>query len=562
MLVRLCISNFAIISHLEIGFHPGLNILSGETGAGKSIIINAVNLLLGGRASSDLIREGTDEARVEGLFNVPVKSAIKKMLDKMDIPFDGEVVIKRTMSRKGRNRITINGSIASLNMLANLGPSLISISGQHANQVLLNPDNHLYLLDDFADLVEYREALARRVRELKQLYNEIKHLIAKIARAEERQELARFQVEEIDRAALRPGEDKELEEERRKIKFAEQLFRIAGQCYGILYDNEDAVISQISHCIRELEKGAKIDRALGNAVQSLTAAMAEVEEAAYGLRGYAENAQYDPERLAQIEDRIYLLNQLKRKYGPSLEDVLAYREGLSDAMEGLVQEKDLLAEKEKALEVVREEVNRKARHLSRRRREAAKKLEVAVEEELEELHMKGTSFRVHFVGPEQQDKDGASLPVDQIREEGIDEIEFMISPNVGEPLRPLAKIASGGELSRIVLALKSILARIGSVETVVFDEVDAGISGATADVVGEKLLTLSEKHQVLCITHLPQIASKGQAHFLVRKQVKGGRTQTTIVELDRNGKIMEVARLLAGRQITQRAISRAEEMVH
>ncbi len=561
MLVRLCISNFAIISHLEIGFHPGLNILSGETGAGKSIIINAVNLLLGGRASSELIREGADEARVEGQFHVPVDSPIREMLEKMDIPFDGEIIIKRTISRKGKNRITINGSIASLSMLSHLGPRLISISGQHANQVLLNPDNHLYLLDDFANLGHHREAVAERVREFKQLSSEISRLAEEISRAEERQELARFQAEEIDRAGLRPGEDKELEEERKKIKFAEQLFRIAGECYGILYDDEDAVISRISHCIRELERGTQIDRTLEGAVHSLTVAMAEVEEAAYGLRDYAEGAQYDPDRLTQIEDRIYLLNQLKRKYGPSLEDVLAYREGLSDTMEGIAQKKNLLAEKQKALEVIRDEVSQRAMDLSRRRREAARKLESAVEEELKQLHMKGTSFRVRFGAPVDQNKGRASLAVDQIREEGIDEIEFMISPNVGEPLRPLAKIASGGELSRIVLALKSILARIGSVETVVFDEVDAGISGATADIVGEKLLALSEKHQVLCITHLPQIASKGQAHFLVKKQVKGGRTQTTIVELDRKAKIMEIARLLGGKEITDRAISRAEEMV-
>ncbi len=561
MLVRLCISNFAIISHLEIGFYPGLNILSGETGAGKSIVINAVNLLLGARASSELIRKGASEARVEGLFRVPPSSSIKHILEQMDVPFEGEIVIKRMVSKKGRNRITINGSIATLNMLAQLGPRLISISGQHANQALLSPENHLYLLDDFGGLTTQREILAQGVRQFARLNNEIRALKEEISRAQERQELARFQAEEIDRAAIRPGEDRDLEEERRRIKFAEQLFKSATDGYALLYDDDEAVISRISRCLRDLERAAEIDSKLRGAVDNLKVAMAEIEEAAYGLRDYIDNTQHDPARLEQIEDRIYLLNQLKRKYGPSLEDVLAYREGLSSTIQDLVHNKALLEKKEKALDQIKGDIISKALRLSALRKETARKLEIAVEEELKHLHMKGTSFRVHFGGPSGDDEAMSTFPVDLIREEGVDQIEFMISPNEGEPLRPLAKIASGGELSRIVLALKSILARVASVETVIFDEVDSGISGATADVVGDKLLGLSKKHQVLCITHLPQIASKGQAHFLVKKKVQDGRTQTTILELDRRGKVMEIARLLGGKEITQKAISRAEEMV-
>ena len=561
MLVRLCISNFAIISHLEIGFYPGLNILSGETGAGKSIVINAVNLLLGARASSELIRKGASEARVEGLFRVPPSSSIKHILEQMDVPFEGEIVIKRMVSKKGRNRITINGSIATLNMLAQLGPRLISISGQHANQALLSPENHLYLLDDFGGLTTQRQILAQGVRQFARLNNEIRALKEEISRAQERQELARFQAEEIDRAAIRPGEDRDLEEERRRIKFAEQLFKSATDGYILLYDDDEAVISRISRCLRDLERAAEIDSKLSDAVDSLKVAKAEIEEAAYSLRDYIDNTQHDPARLEQIEDRIYLLNQLKRKYGPSLEDVLAYREGLSSTIQDVVHNKALLEEKEKALDQIKGDIISKALRLSALRREIARKLEIAVEEELKHLHMKGTSFRVYFGGPSGHDEAMSTFPVDLIREEGVDEIEFMISPNEGEPLRPLAKIASGGELSRIVLALKSILARVASVETVIFDEVDSGISGATADVVGDKLLGLSKKHQVLCITHLPQIASKGQAHFLVKKKVQDGRTQTTILELDRRGKVMEIARLLGGKEITQKAISRAEEMV-
>ena len=417
------------------------------------------------------------------------------------------------------------------------------------------------MLDDFGGLTTQREILAQGVRQFARLNNEIRALKEEISRAQERQELARFQAEEIDRAAIRPGEDRDLEEERRRIKFAEQLFKSATDGYTLLYDDDEAVISRISRCLRDLERAAEIDSKLSDAVDSLKVAKAEIEEAAFSLRDYIDNTQHDPARLEQIEDRIYLLNQLKRKYGPSLEDVLAYREGLSSTIQDLVHNKALLEKKEKALDQIKGDIISKALRLSALRKETARKLEIAVEEELKHLHMKGTSFRVHFGGPSGDDEAMSTFPVDLIREEGVDQIEFMISPNEGEPLRPLAKIASGGELSRIVLALKSILARVASVETVIFDEVDSGISGATADVVGDKLLGLSKKHQVLCITHLPQIASKGQAHFLVKKKVQDGRTQTTILELDRRGKVMEIARLLGGKEITQKAISRAEEMV-
>jgi len=561
MLVRLCISDFAIIKHLEIGFYPGLNILSGETGAGKSIIINAVNLLLGARASADLIRKGAEEARVEGMFQIPSTSPIRTILESLDLPFEGEVLIKRIVSKKGRNRITINGSIATLNMLSQLGPRLISISGQHANQILLSPENHLFLLDDFAGLGPQRDDLATQVRKFVNLKKDIDRLEEKISRAEQRRELARFQAEEIDRAAIRPGEDEELEEERKRIKFAQQLIDTAVEGYRVLYEDDEAVISKISRCLKNLENGADIEPRFREVIDNLGGAMAEIEEAAYALREYVENTQLDPSKLEEIEDRIYLLNQLKRKYGPRLEDVLAYRDEVTQAIEHMADDKALLERKRQALGQMSEELISKATHLSELRKKAASRLEAAVEQELKQLHMKGTAFKVYFAGPQQWSEQPERFSADLIREEGIDDVEFMISPNVGEPLKPLAKIASGGELSRIVLALKSILAQVDSVDTVVFDEVDSGISGATADVVGDKLLALSKRHQVLCITHLPQIAAKGRAHFLVKKHVKEGRTQTSILELDQQGRVMEIARLLGGKKITQRAISRAEEMI-
>jgi len=561
MLTRLSISDFAIISHLEIGLYPGLNILSGETGAGKSIIINAVNLLLGARATTDLIRDGAQEARVEGLFQVPPTSELSQVLKGMDIPFEGELLVKRIITRTGKNRVTINGSMATVGVLMSIGPQLLSISGQHANQALLKPDNHLFLLDEFGDLAGERESLSQEVRQFRSLTSEIALLKEEISRAQQKQELARLQADEIARAGIRAGEDEELERERRRLKFAEELFRIAQSSYATLYDEEDAVLPRISRCLKDLEKASRLDDSLGMATEALKAAIAEVEEASYTLREYLDGIEQDPKRLEQIEDRIFLLNQLKRKYGPTLEDVLAYRESISESVDEVDKKKALLAEKQEAMAQVKERMISKAEALSQRRMEVAKNLERAVEKELGQLQMRGTVFRVSFQGPsddEISDPDSLAL---LIGEEGFDQIEFMISPNVGESLRPLAKIASGGELSRIVLALKSILARKASVETVIFDEVDSGISGATAEVVGEKLLELSRRHQIICITHLPQIACKGEVHFLVKKQVEDGRTMTTITGLDKKERVMEIARLLGGKKITEKAISRAEEML-
>lgn len=562
MLVQLTISNFAIIGHLETYFTPGLNILSGETGAGKSIIINAVNLILGGRASSDLIRSGEEEARVEAVFEIPEDHAVNGLLSDLGFSRGRELMIRRTISREGRNRITINDCMATLQMLSRVGTMLISISGQHENQLLLRPENHLYLLDHFGGLSEDRKRLSDAFNSYQSLREDMKKLEKEIEAWDERQELARFQEQEIEMAQLFPGEDAELEQERRRLRHAEEVLQIVNDTYEILYERENAVVSALAHCLKGLERGAEVDKRLAGVKDALSNVRIELEEAAFDLRDFQGSIIVDPEMLERVEERIQLINRLKRKYGSTIEEILDFRDSLSKSVSSLEERRRELSEMGLRMEELIKRLHLRAIELSEKRREVAKHMEQAVEEELRLLDMAGTVFHVKFQGLESLKGDPRDLVSGHLRSDGYDNLEFMLSPNVGEELKPLSRIASGGELSRIMLALKTILARTGSIETVVFDEVDSGIGGATAEVVGEKLRALARYHQVLCITHLPQIASKGNTHFLVRKEVVEGRTQTTIAKLkDEEERVREIARLLGGKVVSRRALAHAREML-
>lgn len=561
MLEQLTIRNFAIISGLETRLTPGLNILSGETGAGKSIIVNAVNLILGGRASMDLIRTGTDEARVEALFSAPEDSPLAGILGGLDIPFENEVLITRTISREGRNTIRINGTMATLQMLSSVSPYLISVSGQHEHQRLLRPENHLYMLDDFAGLSRSRTDLAEQYSLYTGLRGRLDSLDRDIREMEERRDLARFQMEEIQAANITPGEDDRLTGERTLLRHGEEIRNSLRNAYQGIYEKEGAVIAEISRLERGLERAAGLDPRIEPVLKGLLSARTELEEAALQLRELQGLIPMDSFRLEEVEDRIQLLNRLKRKYGPALEDVI--RTGLQAA-----RSMDDLEEKRldrKALEVetigVEKGLLERALDLSRRRRAASLTLKQAVERELSALAMEGTVFEVRFDGGEEPLETGQKGLPAGMGKDGLDHVEFLISPNVGEEIRPLARIASGGELSRIMLALKTILAGNASVETVVFDEVDAGIGGSTAETVGEKLRHLARYHQILCITHLPQIASKGESHFRVWKGVQDQRTEASVSHLGPEDRVREIARLLGGKRLSDKALAHAREML-
>jgi len=561
MLIQLNISDFAIIKHLEITLRAELNILSGETGAGKSIIINAMNLILGGRASADLIRSGCKEASVEALFSFPRNQLLTEMASALGFPFDRELLIKRTIFREGRNKILINGSMATLQMLSRLSAILISISGQREHQLLLKPDNHLYLLDDFGELSDKRLELGEVFTRYQLLKKKINHLEQEIREMEDKQELSRFQIQEIEEAGLNPGEDKKLTEEKKRLQHAEELLEMVSQGYQTLYENNNSAFSLVSQCAKKIEKGIEIDTHLRSIKDVLTEIEIKLEDVSISLRDFQKTIEMDPNILEDVLERLEFINRLKRKYGSTIEDVLQFKNELASLMYNLDEKKEVLSKLIKERQKIERDMIDKAKTLSEKRKKAAKMLEKAVEKELRFLHMKQTKFQVKFDEDPYEGGESKEDIIEKIWADGFNYVEFMISPNIGEELRPLSKIASGGELSRIMLAIKTILARVASVETIIFDEVDSGISGATAEVVGKKLRSLAEYHQMLCITHLPQIASQGQTHFLVRKEVVDDRTQTFISELDHEGRVQEIARLLGGREITPRAVAHAREML-
>jgi DNA repair protein RecN (Recombination protein N) len=562
MLAQLVITDFAIIDSLSTSFSGGLNILSGETGAGKSIIINAANLILGGRASPDLIRTGAKRAVVEALFHLPLQSPLSSLLKEMDIPFNGELLIKRTISKQGKSKVWINGTLATLQMISKIGPHLISVSGQNEHQLLLKPDSHLFILDDFGGLTKDRIVLNELYHDYYSLKEKTVGLKAHLKEEAERRELTQFQIKEIEEAQLVPGEDAELEAEKSQLIHVERLIDIAFNGYQALYEKDESVLSILSVLAKNMDKGVTIDHRLEHFKKQLESAQAQLEDVALELRDFYSQLKDDPKRLEEVEERLQLIKQLKKKYGSSIESILSFKEELSQKEYQLTQKKDELKRFEIQIEEKGEHLLDLATKLSLKRHEIAKEFEKKVEEELHLLDMAGTRFQIKFISNESGgDSISADMVDSTLTADGLDVVEFMISPNVGEDLRPLAKIASGGELSRIMLALKTILARSGLVETLVFDEIDAGIGGATAAVVGEKLRSLANYHQILGITHLPQIASCGEKHFLVEKQVSKGRTRSLISLLDRESRINEIARLLGGRTISEKTLAHAREML-
>jgi DNA repair protein RecN (Recombination protein N) len=549
MLTELIIRNLAIINRLQVSFGPGFNILTGETGAGKSIIIDAVGLLLGDRARPELIRTGEDEATVEALFDLSAHPEMRFELAEAGFEAEDDLVIKRVVSRSGKNRVYLNGSLAKLGQLQPFTAQLLTIYGQHEHQRLQRTETHLALLDHFAGLDEDLEAYRFFFEEVRDLAAHLQQLDDAERERQQRLDFLSFQSREIAAAKLVAGEDEQLAAERLLLQNAERLSAATGGGYDVLYGDEDALCGRLATVAANLETLAGVDPALGPIAETLRSSQYTLEDAADQLRTAGERSTFESGRQEQVEERLAQLATLKRKYAPTIEEILARQEEIDRELAEL---SDVAATREalqKKVAGARERLETAGEAISRRRQEAARELATAMERELKDLAMEKARFEVQF------------FPLNQPGPRGFERGEFYLAPNPGEEPRPLAWIASGGELSRVMLALKRAAPQSDRVPTLIFDEVDAGIGGVAATAVGEKLRAVAKRVQVLCITHLPQVAAFADRHYRVEKCEEGGRTFTALVALEGEERVLEMARMLGGAQVTDRTLEHARELI-
>jgi DNA repair protein RecN (Recombination protein N) len=558
MLCEIRIQNFAIIDRLEVRFGEGFNVITGETGAGKSIIIDAVDLLLGGRGDVDFIRAGTDKSVVEGVFRLPAFLApgIKAMLDEQGIDMEtpNEITLTREMRANGRSICRINGSTANLQFFRELGEKLVDIHGQSEHLSLLKGREHINLLDGYANLEGQRNALAGVVHKLNQVRSEIDNLVQDEAALARRIDMLGYQIEEIRAVAPQIGEEEKLNEERTRLSNAEQLASLSAEAQHILYEGGDdstpSAVDLLKQAAAVLSKLAKIDPKFQSQSTEVESISAQAEELAAAVRRYREHVEYNPNRLNEVEDRIDALNRLKRKYGGTIEAVLEFSEKAKKELNDITHSEERLAALRQEEDRLLHQVGDLAARLSDARKAAAIKLARAIEAELEDLRMEGARFDVQIT--QEEDPEGCFVGDRRLRFDntGIDHVEFMIAANRGEPLRPLVKVASGGETSRIMLALKSVLSRADQTPTLIFDEIDQGVGGRVGAIVGQKLWNLSDGHQVLCVTHLAQLAGFADVHFKVSKGARGDRVVTSITPLDDKARVDELAEMLGAETIS------------
>jgi len=558
MLVELVVENYAVVERLRVRFHRGLNLLTGETGSGKSIVVDALSLLLGERASSEVVRSGAETARVSGIFEVAGPAQLKTLLSAAGLEAeDGELLIEREVSAGGKSRAFVANRPATVGLLKDIAPFLADIHGQHDQQRLFHADAQLEALDAFAACDDLLAATAAAYG----AWRDCCHELEELERGEQEKlrllDLWTFQRKEIETAAPKAGEDTELERERRILQNLTRLQEAAGAAFAALYDSPSSAMSQMRAAIRRVEELCRIDSSVENVLESLRPAEIAVEEAALVLRDYLGRLEADPGRLDEVESRLAALDRLKRKYGATLSDVLRYLEEVREQINRVEHSEErrvVLRRRQQELAAAYSEA---AGRLTGRRTEAARRLEKRVETELAGLAMERTAFRV-------------VLSPAAWSEHGSDGAAFLVSPNIGEEPRPLDKVASGGELSRIALAIKTCLSEQAGASnpaktlpprTLVFDEIDAGVGGKAAETVGRRLRQLAAANQVLCVTHLPQIAGFADHHFFVEKKVSGGRTIAVMHELDPSARVREIGRMLSGERLTPEALKNAEKLI-
>ncbi|QTD41733.1 DNA repair protein RecN [Sporosarcina sp. Te-1] len=553
MLRELSIRNFAIIDHLEVAFDEGLTVLTGETGAGKSIIIDAVQLLAGGRGSQEFIRHGAPKAELEGLFTIddPNHPVFEKLLDAGIESDEGMLILRRDLNTNGKSTCRINGKLVTIGILREIGAQLIDIHGQHDNQELMMEKRHIHLLDHFAG-----NALQQALDNYSELYSGYVKLKRKLeAATENEQQIAQridlysFQLNEIDAAGLTIGEEEELEEEKNKLQHFHRLFERLNTAYESISGDMHA-LDWVGSAMSDLEDAASVDKSLAVHAESVANSFYTLQDTAHDIKNLIDQMEFDPGRLDFVEGRLAQLLTLKRKYGSSVEEILLYRDKIADELDQLIHRDERLEKGQEKLDQLVQDLEVEAMELSLIRQAAALQLETAILQQLKELHMEKASFEVRV-----------SQQPGIYDAKGFDEVAFFISTNVGEPMKPLVKIASGGELSRIMLALKTIFSKHQGITSIIFDEVDTGVSGRVAQAIAEKIAMIATHSQVLCISHLPQVAAMADHHYLIKKEVKDDRTTTAIAEITGIDRTKELSRMLSGAEITELTLRHADELL-
>jgi DNA repair protein RecN (Recombination protein N) len=563
MLRNLRIKNYALVEELEVEFQPGLNVITGATGAGKSIIVGAVNLILGERASSDAVRTGFDIANIEAFFELPDDRNLRGLLSELGIsPSENTLIIRREISTKGQSRCYVNDRLVTLTSLKSIGDRLADLHGQHEHQSLLNTERHIEYLDHYGDLDQVLSRVGGTYRLLRAKQKELDDLKNSKRLDEERRKLYEFQIQEIEKANLSLDEEERLIQEKKVLENIEILFELSSNVYHQLYESEVSILERITSLSKELKRACQIDSRLKEPDETLESCVIKLQEISRFMEDYKGRLEFDPEKLEMIRERLSLLNTLKKRYGKSVEEILTYKEQIKSELEWIENKDETINGLERGIDELSQNLQKECILLSQKRRAKASELSRRIQKALTDLGMDKTRFEIRI---NQREAENGLVAIDGRRfvatEKGMDEVEFFVSPNIGEEPKPLAKIASGGEISRIMLALKSILAKTDRVESMIFDEIDVGIGGEVASAVGKSLKNLASSHQVIVITHLQQIASQADHHFKVFKEGVKGRTVTRIKKLDKEERVKEIARMISGEKISEVTLKQAKEMI-
>lgn len=564
MLSLLHIKNIALIDKLRVEFDKGLNLLTGETGSGKSIIVDSLNLLIGGRGLTELIKQGAEQAVIEGLFvlknNPDLSEALREAGFEVETTEPHELIIRRELSSSGRNRVFINNQLATQAFLKRIGPYLVDIHGQGEQQTLFEPSTHLEILDEYADANSLREELKELHARWASIQKELEELRVDEDQKLQLTDILKFQIDEIRRARLVGDEDKNLEDERRRLNNVEKLSTLSDEAFALIYEDEKSIISLLGQASRKVEELAEYEPEFRDYKEGLASAKALLEDLSLTLRGFRDDLEFSPERLEEIENRLVEISHLKRKYGGTIESALEHLAQSEEKLNNIEDADTREAELQQQATKAREAYLRLAQRLHKKRIDAAKKFEKEIEEELKAVALERARFEVRITAPSEKDLEDANANP-QLTSKGFDRVEFYFSANVGESPRPLSKVASGGEASRLMLVLKTITTPSEFPRTAVFDEIDVGIGGRVSEAVGRKLKLLSNNHQVLCVTHQPQIASLADHHFLVQKEMTEGETKVSLTKLDKRSRVEEIARMLTGERITDTARKHAKELL-